>query len=106
MPVAGLMRLIVLGALLLSEPLSAAERNDTPLPEGTVVPLSAVPPAVLSTARKQLEAKPTSAKTVSFEGRAAYLLEGTNKYDKHLVVVVAADGTVLKPVNIWEADDD
>lgn len=41
-----------------------------------------------------------------FEGQSAYELEGTNKYDKHLTVVVAADGTILKPVNIWDSDDD
>lgn len=97
---------MAVGAVLLSMPLYAADRSDASLPEGTIVSLSTVPASVLSIARDQLETKPTSAKSVSFEGRSAYLLEGTNRYDKHLAVVVAPDGTVLKPVSIWEADDD
>ena len=95
---------ITLCAALMVGPALAAEEGAWP--DGNAVQLSDVPAAALTAARKELEAKPTAAKTVTFEGQPAYLIEGTNRYDKHLAVVVAANGQILKPVNIWDADDD
>ena len=95
-----------MGVALLSVSANAAGERGAPPQDEKPVQLAEVPPAVLAAARKELGAKPTSARTVSFEGQLAYLLEATNRYDKHLTVVVAADGTILKPVNIWDADDD
>jgi hypothetical protein len=74
--------------------------------DGTQIQLSDVPKAALAAARKEPEAKPTAAKTTTFEGQPAFESEGTNKYDKHLSTVIAPDGKVLVGVNIWEADED
>jgi hypothetical protein len=68
--------------------------------------VSDVPPEIVSIARKELGTRPTDAKAVIFEGQTAYELQGTNRYYKHLTVVVSRDGKILKPVSIWEADDD
>jgi hypothetical protein len=78
-----------------------AQTATTPQPQ-----LADIPKAVLSAARKALEAKPTEAETVEFEGQSAYKISGTNRYDKHVFAVLSKDGKVLVPVNIWEADDD
>jgi hypothetical protein len=70
------------------------------------VTLSDVPQSALAAARTELKAKPEGPKIRMFEGQAAFEVEGTNRYSKHLSVVVSADGKILKPVNIWDADDD
>ncbi len=98
--------LLALGLVCLAPQMSMASEKGAELPEGKPIALVDVPAPALSAARKELETNPSAAKTVSFEGQPAYLLEGINRYDKHVVVVVGAEGKVLKPVNIWDADDD
>src|SRR5690242_6197513 len=105
MPVTGRIALIALWVALSAEPVHATPERAA-LPDGPAVQLSDVPAAAIAAARTELEAKPTGAKSVSFEGQPAYLIEATNRYDKHLGVVVSAAGKVLIPVNIWDADDD
>ena len=89
----------------LGKPIHAASEIPRP-PDGKPIQLADLPARALSAAQSELMAEPSGAKAVSFEGQPAYLVEGTNKYDKHLWVVVASDGRILIPVNIWDADDD
>jgi uncharacterized protein YpmB len=83
-----------------------AADGPAPSTQEQTIKVSDVPPEIVSIARNELGAKPTDAKAIMFEGQAAYELQGINKYDKHLIVVVGRDGKVLLPVNIWKADDD
>ena len=97
---------LLLMTTLSAVPFPCFAADTYPEPEGNQVRLTDVPSRVLAVARKALEAKPTAARTRTFEGQPAYEIDGTNKYDKHLIVVLGADGKILRPVSIWQADDD
>ena len=76
------------------------------LPDAKPVELSKVPKPVIAAAREELVTKPTTALIGTDGGETVYVLGGRNRARKDLVVEVAPDGKVLKPVSIWDADDD
>jgi hypothetical protein len=94
----------IVASLVVAAPGIAAPKDEAD--DGKSVTLSEVPQPALAAARKELEAKPERAKIRLFGGQTAFEVEGTNRYAKHLSVVVSAEGKILKPVNIWDADDD
>jgi hypothetical protein len=71
-----------------------------------ILSISDVPLVVLNAARAALRTAPIGAKIKTDDGRQVYEIVGTNVYLKKVSVVVASDGTIVKPVSPWEDDDD
>lgn len=70
------------------------------------IQISELPRVVFDAARKALRTAPTDAIVKADNGRQTYEVRGTNVYFKRISVVIAADGTIIKPVDIWEDSDD
>jgi hypothetical protein len=98
----------ILLAFFLLLPGTVAWAAEGPAPSNREQPLSMsdAPSGALATAQRELDGKPTEAKTVQFEGKTAYQFGRINEYGKHPTVIVNRDGKVLKPISPSDLDED
>ncbi len=96
---------LLAACFLTAAPQVSAQEQSRANTEKTVA-IADVPRVVLDAARAALGTTPTDAKVKTDNGRRIYEITGTSVYLKKVSVAVAPDGKIVRPVSLWDADDD